>query len=203
MVKNSILLLFFVFLYLSCFPIVHNYDTLTIKNSKISNIKTDGYYFSKYKLNKDYHSNKGEFIRMKVLLNNGYFHYVQNGFGKECGDTISIECAIKMSEYMLDKNINEFLVDSNDQKRPVVSLWNWGKYEIKGDSIKMQWFYNRFGDYYLAEENGIVIDSTSFKLTTIKDYSTGKISTIDEIYQFKPYNIEKIYNKIPTKLKSK
>lgn len=163
----------------------------------VNKIETEGYYFNVYDLDKEYHKNKGKFIKMRVFLNNGYTYFVKNGFGDLCGDTISLKCAIEKSEYMLDKNINEFLKDTENQNRPIVSLWNWGKYDIKKDSILIQSFYNHFGDYYLTEEKGVVIDSNSFRILNIKDYRTNQETSVDELYMFKYYDVNKLYNKIP------
>lgn len=166
----------------------------------INEINVNGYYYSIYELNKDYHKEKGHFIKMRVFLNNGYTYLVKNGFGNECGDTISIDCAIKMSEFMLDKNINYFLKNTDKQTNANYHLENWGKYDIKNDTITIQWYYNHHGRYFLAEEKGVIKDSNSFKLIHFKDYQSKKDTISDEFYQFKQYPIKELYHKIPKKL---
>jgi len=86
------------------------------------------------------------------FLDNGYTYVVKNGFGDYCGDLIEKECAVKASEYMLDKNINEFLEETDKQSNRNYYIWNWGKYHIQNDTIVVKWFYNHFGDYFLVEK---------------------------------------------------
>lgn len=188
-------------LLISCFPkrfnkkhFVFDYDIA------INEIMTEGYYFSIYDLNQDYHKYKGQNIRMRVFLRNGYTYFVKNGFGDLCGNVISLECAISKSEYMFDRNLNEFLPNASEIKRNKVSLWNWGKFDISNDTIKIQWYYNRFGDYFLIEEKGVIIDSVSFRIFSVKDYRSKEEEEKNEVYYFKPYEIQKIYEKIPPKL---
>ncbi|CEN42296.1 hypothetical protein ACI76O_11630 [Capnocytophaga cynodegmi] len=38
----------------------------------------------------------------------------------------------------------------------------------------MRWFYNHNGDYYLMEEKGVVLDSTSLDIFYPKDYKLKK-----------------------------
>jgi hypothetical protein len=189
---------FFIFLFLfSCFPKTHNKkDFVLTSDISINEIKTDGYYYNIYELKGLYTKYTGKSIRMKTLLKNGYIYTVKNGFGDLCSDSIGIECAIEKSEYMLDKDLT-VIKDFSNEKLSTYSIWNWGKYEIKGDSILIQWFYNNKGDYYLVEEKGIVIDSSNFVLKYIKDYRTGKEKIINEEYKFKKYDIKNIYNKTP------
>lgn len=166
----------------------------------IDQINVRGYYYSIYKLDKDYHREKGHFIKMRVFLNNGYTYFVKNGFGNQCGDTITINCAIKMSEFMLKKNIKNFLKNTNKQTNANYNLDNWGKYNIKNDTITIQWYYNHHGRYFLAEEKGIIKDFNSFQLISFKDYRIQKDTVSNEFYQFQEYDIEDLYNKIPKKL---
>lgn len=201
MVKKSTIYILLL-LFCSCypFPVVHNINHFDLRNKKklLSYIKTDGYYYSVYNLNESYSKYRGEAIKMRVLLNNGYQHYVRNGYGDECGNTINLDCDIEMSEYMLDKYQN-----SNDRDYlKTYGVWNWGKYEVWNDTIIIKYFYNRFGDYYLVEEKGIVLDSSSFKILQIKDYRTNRVEKLYEFYQFKKYDVENMYNKIPEKLLS-
>jgi hypothetical protein len=203
MVRQISILLAIFFTFSSCFPKRFNKKHFKLDHEiHIDKIETEGYYYTIFDYG-TYSKYKGKGISMRILLKNGYTYIPKIGYGDQCGDSISLKCDIEMSEYMLDKNINKFLKDTHEQKRPIVSLWNWGKYEINKDSILIQRYYNHFGDYYLVEERGVVIDSTSFRLLKIKDYRTkqGKQGgDIDEYYKFKKYDIEKIYNKIPKKL---
>ncbi|MBV7441426.1 hypothetical protein KRX57_08325 [Weeksellaceae bacterium TAE3-ERU29] len=180
----------------SCFPKRFNQKYFKLNhNIEINQINIDGYYYSIFDYNNSYSKYMGQGIVMRVFLKNGYMYIPKIGYGDQCGDSISLECDIKMSEYMLNRNINEFLKNTNEQRRPTASIWNWGKYEIKNDTIFIQWFYNHRGDYYLIEEEGKIIDSTSFKLYRIKDYRTKHEKEIDEFYRFKRYNVSKIYDK--------
>lgn len=198
-IKNILLL--FSFITMSCFAQQSN-NNLDLDSSIVTGkIKTNGYYYSVYNLNSPYYDTKGKFLKMRTFLDNNYMYVVMNGIGNQCGDTISLSCAIKMSEYMLDKNINEFLKDTDKQKIAKHHLWNWGKYTIVNDTITTQWYYNHHGRYFLAEEKGVILDSTTIKIFKIRDNRTKKEENIEETYYFKPYNIEVLYNKIPKKIK--
>lgn len=185
----------------SCIAQRYNKDKYKF-NHKISidQINVNGYYYSIYNLDKDYHKEKGYFIKMRVFLNNGYTYFVKNGFGNQCGDTISIDCAIKMSEFMFKKNTKSLLKNTDRQTNANYHLENWGKYDIKNDTITIQWYYNHHGRYFLAEEKGIVKDFNSFQLISFKDYRTQKDTVSNEFYQFQKYPIKELYDKIPKKL---
>jgi hypothetical protein len=188
-IKIKNILLLFTFIFMSCFAQQNN-NNLEIDTSIVNGkINTKGYYYSVYNLNSPYYDNKGEFIKMRTFLDNNYMYIVMNGIGNQCGDTISLSCAIKMSEYMLDKNINEFLEDTNKQRIAKHHLWNWGKYTIVNDTITTQWYYNHHGRYFLTEEKGVILNCTTMKLFKIKDSRTKKEENIEEIYYFKPYDI--------------
>ena len=57
--------------------------------------------------------------------------------------------------------------------------------------------YHLCYDDYLLEEQGRILDSTSFILTKRIDYRTKEIETINEKYVFKKYDIVKMYDKVP------
>ncbi|CEN42290.1 hypothetical protein [Capnocytophaga cynodegmi] len=189
------------FLFYAC-STIHNKKHFNFQKSITEKrIKTDGYYYCIHNYDEN-STNKGVYLSLQVFLNNGYTYIVKNGFGNQCGDSITLDCATKMSEYMLDKNINEFLVDTNKQSGRNYHIWNWGKYQIVNDTITVKWFYNRFGEYYLAEQKGVVLDSTTINFFYFKDYKSKKeiIYPEPKKYHFKSYPIEKIYDKIPKKM---
>ena len=67
-------------------------------------------------------------------------------------------------------------------------IWNQGIYKIEDNKITIQIFYNSIGDYYLYEENGIILNDTTFVLKKAKDYQTGKEYKIEKEYHFKKMN---------------
>jgi len=69
-----------------------------------------------------------------------------------------------------------------------------GGFEIKEGKIKIQYFYNRFGDYYLVEERGVVIDDKSFNISSKYDYRNGIIENLNITYFFKEYDVSKALN---------
>jgi hypothetical protein len=184
---------------MSC-SLVYNRNKFYLgKEIQINQISTKGYYYSIY--NRDINSGYlGKGLRVKVLLNNGFIHNLKNGYGDQCGYNINLDCEIKMSENMLNEYQNSTFKRANE-KSSNIDLWNWGKYIISNDTIYLQHYYNRFGDYYLLEEQGRVLDSTSFILTKRIDYRTKKTETINEKYVFKKYDIVKMYDKVPKQSK--
>lgn len=189
---------FCIFLVASCVPpIVHNKANFvlkeTLENNGYKGLKTTGYYYSIYS-RKSNEGKKGVGIKMKIPLNNGYVYNLKNGYGNQCGDSVSLACEFEMSERLL-RNYLEWQ-KAKEYTGPV-ALWDWGRYNIDNEKILLQSFYNQFGDYYLLEEHGEVLDSVSFKILQKKDYRTGVIEKVEEIYVFKPYDVSLIYKKIP------
>lgn len=182
------------FLFLSCTKVYNKKHFVLNKKIEVNSIKTDGYYYHIYDRNNKASKFTGKGIKMKILLKNGYFHDFKNGYGKQCGNNVNLECEIQMSEDIFNKYLNWKSEPDNNSN---INLWDWGKFEIKKDSIRIQWFYNKFGDYYLIEEKGVVIDSTTFKLLKVIDYGTKKEYTKDEVYHFKKFDLNKIYKKTP------
>lgn len=201
MVRKLFAILFSIFL-ISC-SIWHNKKYFTLReNIKIDRIQNKGYYYSIYTNKECIDCDGGKFIHMRVFLNNGYMYYVQNGFGNKCdGNIATIDCSIQKSEKMLNEQMDIFL-DTSKQRTSNIFLWNWGKYNIRNDIITIQYFYNVFGNYYLIEEKGKVIDSSSIHLFYRKNYRDKRDVLINETYLFKEYNIEKLYDKIPKKIMS-
>ena len=199
----KIIISVFLFICLCACSVIYNKKSFVFSDTPNERkLRTNGYYYHVYNLDKEYMRQKGVYINMQLFLDNGYTYVVKNGFGDYCGDLIEKECAVKASEYMLDKNINEFLEETDKQSNRNYYIWNWGKYHIQNDTIVVKWFYNSFGDYFLVEEKGIVTDSTTIDFFYFKDYQTNNdtIYKIPKTYNFKVYPIDKIYNKIPRKL---
>lgn len=178
-------------------PIIHNKNHFVLKetlvNDRYKELKTTGYYYSIYS-RKPNESKQGIGINMKIPLDNGYIYNFKNGYGNQCGDSVSLACEFEMSERLL-RNYLEWQ-KAKGYNGPV-ALWDWGRYKIENKNILIQSFYNHFGDYYLLEERGEVLDSVSFKILQKKDYRTGIMERTEEIYIFKPYDIHLIYNKVP------
>lgn len=64
-------------------------------------------------------------------------------------------------------------------------IWGNGVYKTNGHEIVYQVYTNHFGDYYLYEEKGRILNDSTFKFTSAKSYRTGKITIIDKKYNFK------------------
>ncbi|KIX21139.1 hypothetical protein SY27_10275 [Flavobacterium sp. 316] len=190
------IIIFVVFsIFINC-TTIHNKKQFTLLNHEEKNIKlkTNGYYYSVYNRDSISTKNSGKGIYMKILLNNNTFHNVGNGYGDDCGKIIELDCEIKKSEKML----YEYQKYTEKRKRGKnYDIWDWGKFSTKNDTIKLQWFYNKFGQYYLIEEIGEIIDSTSFKLVRGIDYGEKTSWNMDRVYIFKPFDVEKMYEKTP------
>lgn len=175
---------------------IHNKKEFTLLNyqEKETKLKTNGYYYCIFDRDSVQTKNGGRGIYMKVLLNDNIIHNFNNGYGNDCGKIVELDCEIKKSEEML----LEYQALNHTRKRNKnYDVWDWGKYSTKGDTIRMQWFYNKFGEYYLVEEVGIVIDSTSFKLLRRIDYGNNTSWKMDKTYIFKAFPVKKIYDKVP------
>lgn len=175
---------------------IHNKKNFTLMNHTESHIKlkTEGYYYSIFDRDSIKTRNGGKGIYMVVLLKNNAFYNVKNGYGDDCGKIIELDCEIKKSEEMLNSYQN---FSKERERNKNYDIWNWGKYSTNNDTIKIQWFYNKFGEYYLSEEIGVILDSTSFKLIKGIDYGEKVSWDMNRIYFFKPYDIKNIYNKVP------
>lgn len=190
---------FFILLLLLSFTscrIIHNEKNFTLLNHTEINtkLKTDGYYYSVFDRDSIKTRNGGKGIYMFILLKDNVFHYVKNGYGDDCGKIIELDCEIKKSEEML----NSYQNFSNKRKQNKnYDIWNWGKYSTINDTIKIQWFYNKLGEYYLIEEIGVILDSTSFKIVKGIDYGRKTSQKVDKLFEFKFYPIDNLYNGIP------
>lgn len=80
------------------------------------------------------------------------------------------ECYLKN---MKDKNYNK-----------KYSIWNQGVYKIEDGKIVLQIFYNVWGDYYLYEERGKILNDTTFVLDSAIDYQNGKTHDIHKEFHF-------------------
>lgn len=192
-----ILFIFIIQLY-SCVPMIHNKSRLTIKKSlRITEIKTDGYYFAL-----DSSQEKDDkFVDARILFEDGYFRdigrisskYTSEYFTKRCSvnPTNTYQSSKSNLECMLDNYEYFFKVKTNFLNRNA-QIWNWGRFEIIHGEITIQYFYNYLGDYYLVEEKGSIISSNSFRIKSIFDNKTKKLTNVDVTYLFEPYNVKNI-----------
>jgi hypothetical protein len=79
-------------------------------------------------------------------------------------------------------------------------IWNWGRLQITKHDIKIQYFYNDRGSYYLIEEKGKVISANSFKIKSVLDYKTKRSTDVNILYSFEKYNIGDILKHTPSNL---
>jgi hypothetical protein len=194
MVRLSILFIV-LFLTIGC-SMIHNKKKFTLLNHQENNIKlkTGGYYYSVFDRDSLRTNNKGKGIYMRILLNNNAFQYFRNGYGDDCGKIVQLDCDINKSEQMLMSYQNN---EYKGKRNSNFFIWNWGKYSTTNDTIKMQWFYNKFGEYYLIEEIGVIIDSTSFRLINGIDYGSKTSWEMDRTYYFKPFPVDNMYDEVP------
>lgn len=184
----------------SCMPIVHNKSDFRIaKESNTSNkIDTNGYYYTI--------SNNNN-LKYRILFNNGLYREIgqinskinSKYFIQKCviqmNDSVSssiknFECMINNYEYFF--NVNTNFLNSN------AKIWNWGRFKVVDNTLIIQYFYNHFGDYYLMEENGIVLNDKTFRIIKTKDHRTNKVQETDLLYKFKKHeinNLKKFYPK--------
>ncbi|MGV0947057.1 hypothetical protein ACTS91_05280 [Empedobacter falsenii] len=196
MLKKILFLFIGMLIINSCTPLYNKKYLIKGDYPKITNhIETNGYYYRQYE--------KDGGITMLVLLNNGIAHIPNTGYGiNDCGSPVDLECDIRIKEEQLVKFSN-MKIDTDKQSNANIFLWNWGKYEIKNDTITIQWFYNIHGRLFLAEEKGKIINSKSIHFFNSKSYYSKKSQSgksINNLYEFKPFDISVLYKKIPKRL---
>ncbi|OMQ12522.1 hypothetical protein [[Flexibacter] sp. ATCC 35103] len=193
MVKiNKYSVLIFLVIIYSCVPITHNKNKFDIKKSEsIDEIKTYGYYYSNNRNN--------ESIVARLLFRDGFYKElgvvnseINNKYFKKYCDNIESNC-FKNLECMIDNYDNFFKIETNFLNRSS-EIWDWGRFEIKEGKIKIQYFYNRFGNYYLVEERGVIIDNKSFNISSKYDYRNGISENLNITYFFKEYDVNKALN---------
>jgi hypothetical protein len=69
-------------------------------------------------------------------------------------------------------------------------IWNQGLFRVDGNIIRLQIFYNVWGDYYLYEKTGQILADGSIKFIYAKDYQDNEEYGLEEIYYFKEFMIE-------------
>ena len=185
---------------------IHNKRGLTVKKDlKITEIKTDGYYFAL-----DSSQEKDDkFINARILFEDGSFKdigrisskYTSEYFSKRCSanPTNTYQSSKTNLECMLDNYEYFFKIKTNFLNRNA-QIWNWGRFEIIDGEITIQYFYNHFGDYYLTEEKGTIIGDDSFRIKSIFDYKTKKLTDVDITYLFEAHNINKILKFRPSNI---
>src|SRR5690606_28286487 len=80
------------------------------------------------------------------------------------------------------------------------AIGNWGKYKIVGQQITIQYFENFHGDYYLTEEQGELINKSTFLIKREYCYRTGKTSSINTLYEYYPTDVERLIKFKPSEL---
>jgi len=69
-------------------------------------------------------------------------------------------------------------------------IWNQGLFKVDGNTIKLQIFYNVWGNYYLYEKTGHILADGSIKFIHAKDYQNNVEFDLEERYYFKEFMIE-------------
>jgi len=178
----------------SCAPMIHNKDKFIVKvDANINELRTNGYYYTLDSTSK-YGTNS---IMARILFKEGYFKELgiinpnldNQYFKKKCSEIQSN--ALKNLECMIDNYDYFFKIKTNFLNRNS-SVWGWGGTQIKGNSIKIQYYYNRFGDYYLIEEEGRIINDHSFIIYSKYDYRNGRKENLNVKYFFKEYFVTKV-----------
>tara|TARA_R110002049_G_scaffold232478_1_gene405076 strand:- start:558 stop:1073 length:516 start_codon:yes stop_codon:yes gene_type:complete len=137
---------------------IHNKQVLSVdiiqNKEKVSTIHTQGIYLAEQ---------GNEYLPM-VLFDNGYFHM---------NFTYQENPAHQNSQY-LQKLKSDSLFFPKDKK---YGIWGWGIWWIEGDSILMEHYVNRVGDYDINRYRGIMTSDTSFKLM----YRLGERANVDTL----------------------
>lgn len=195
----------------SCLPpSIHNKRFL-LKNKETSiddRIRKDGYYFYEDK-------GKAHFgVNVMIFFENGFFKDI--GFISAKDSTLydvpyekicpgmsnanEVTSALRRTECVLD-NYSRFFNHhylNFINKNSLIS--SWGKYAVDGDSIKIQYFYNYRGNYYLTEKRGSISTDDHISLTSSYYYAAKKRYPIDLKYRFQKYDRKDIV--IPDLIKS-
>lgn len=193
------------FSFYSCVPIIHNKQKFTLEGeSNITAIKTKGYYYTL-----DYSKEKeSKYIVTRILFKNGLFRQIGSIHSKSNSEYFSKKCFIEQNntyknsimnfDCMLNNYNYFFKIKTNFISRNA-QVWNWGRVEIINNKIKIQYFYNFHGDYYLFEENGEVLNPESFRITSNYDYKTKEKSEVNYTYFFKEHEVDSILENKPNK----
>lgn len=193
-IKGHFLIMLLLLTYSCIPPIIHNKSSLTNwDDGDEKKLNSNGYYYSIYDRSNVTDSKQGKGIYMQVFLENGFTYTVRNGYGNECGKLVDLSCEFAVSERML----KAYLESPKNKKTNTMDIWNWGKYKIVKDRILIQTYYNHQGDYYLKEELGELLDSSSFRILQIRDYRTDKVEKVNRIFNFKIFDVHLIQDKVP------
>ncbi len=209
MVKLGTVCLLFMLISSCLPPSIHNRKfLLRNKKSSISDgIRKDGYYFYEDIGENNLGVNVIIFFEGGFLKDIGFISAIDSGYHgieykdlcPEMSNAREFTAALRKTECVLDNYRLFFNQDLNFiNKNSVIS--DWGKYEVDGDSIKIQYFYNYRGNYYLTEKSGIISADNTITLSKKYYYRIKKNYPIDVKYRFQNYDRKDIA--IPDVIKS-
>ena len=73
-------------------------------------------------------------------------------------------------------------------KNKKFGIWGWGIWWIDGDSIFIEQYCNRAGNYDLRFRKGLVLNDTTFLITSdYSDFQLPKLRTEQRVYKFRYY----------------
>ena len=187
----------------SCYVVKHKKNVLNEKErgDQTKRIKLGGYYYREFEEetfpfyrneNGGYSEKKSEPYQQKLILpiilnsngtvrtfseKSGLKENLAFKFKQNCGlsDTNSIESAIEHFECQLNNDNDRF------------EVWGKGVFKVNKSDIKIQYYINWIGDYYLREKRGKVLTDSTFILKEKYDYKLDTIYRINELYKFRGF----------------
>jgi hypothetical protein len=160
-------------------------------------LKTNGYYFdldSVYTGIYDFETNRmtnskyyEKIITPILFYNNGYIKINGSYSGIMVDDNSGLKRVNTFEN--CHKNIKYSLLKHNNTrcKNRKSDVWGWGVFKIDKDSIKIQFYRNVLGDYYLTEYHGLVINDTTIifkQQIDFKGYQDMDAKSINKLYRF-------------------
>lgn len=200
----KIYILILVFILTSCVTIYNKKKVMDINDIGLTKneLRLDGYYYQKeifqshpYKLSGNVQiidtSQTYEQIRILpcVLYSDGSVSKLGSYSGVQDINAFryDIKCSFSGNN-TFDSAMEYFecyfknMKERNNRKS---SIWDQGVYKVDGEKITLQIFYNVWGNYYLYEERGRILNDTTFILNHAIDYQNGETYDIKEQFYFK------------------
>lgn len=170
---------------ISC-AVIYNKSKLYLNekefNKNVISFRTDGYY---YKVKEHEKGNFG--ISPMIFYENGYVVKLESYYSVSM---VRDENEKKKKFNYTLKYIDKRILDNTYHVQIKNTIWDWGLYSQKKDSLIMQTYINYIGDYYLVNWKGVVLNDTTLLVTTRYDYNpkNRKTEIINELYQFRKLN---------------
>ena len=188
-----------------CYRIYHK-SKLTLQKEPFDRQKitfrTDGYYYLET-LGDNYVTVQGYPQRLPdpvvvvqpiFFYADGYVHYVHARFAPISRDTFLTK-AEQLASALL--HVEDYIRRGPVQifkKNPRYTVWNWGLYRQSGDNLKIQYYFNALGDYWLINLDAAVVNDSTLRITNQSSYVRRPPPFInrvrDDLYTFRKYNLK-------------